>query len=1300
VGKKWAIGLIVLLVLIGALNLSLSLGLLSEPLKRATRAALARHFPQPVEVGLVRLSLIPARLILTDVKLPRPQKEEEPWAEVKEIHLSFSPWSLMTEVTVIKKIRLQEPRITLIQDVKSPDGSRWLPSFLGARPEATDAPRKAPGFVIRKIEIQKGSLTVRQDPQNLQVRLDELTGEILPDLRMENFQVDLSGANTTVQLHGKEKRFDHAQAKFSVHPDRLEIRSVELSKSDVRLTLNGSLENLNHPRYALALNAAFPLSELRDFLPLEWRLAGMTQLHAEVTGPSETVTISGDASINDLGLNDVPIGRIKTAFEYKNRHLQLTNLSSSALEGRAQGQAALDLSAPPMAYQLSLTFEQLSAGKLFALLGQKDIFTEQTLSGQIELAGQGFDRAKLSGKGTARLASPPDSSSSDAAPSDWKRWTGHWREVTADFEMDQGTLHLKETVIRTAESNAAIRGTIGPENELDLNFRLTSRKVEEFTPFMKMGFLHGALDLNGTVRGSLNDPDVKAAGSMRQAALRGRSFETITGRLSFRYPRLSFSSAHFKEKQALYALDGVVSFDPSLPHRPFFDLKAKITDGLPREVVAIFYRELPITSTVSGDLKAKGHPKKFEVIAGLTVGPGRLYGQEVDRGRLDLVVTHEKVAFNNVEAHYHDSVVTGEGWIQYNGHFMMAVSSTQTHLQDISWGNQYLRDLSAMLSGKLSGEGLLKNPTFKAQVQLHDITYRAHVLGAGTLDGNITDKVLSYEASLDNDIAAKGSLTLAEPFPFRMDLTLNHFEAKPFLTLLGSQYLENAAAVLSGTLASTGSLSRLQEVALQARLHQLSLDLGGYTLSNEEDIQVELQNQVVKIHSLRLKGEGTGLAINGSLELFKSYGLFINGEADLDLLRALSPEITYGRGKAYLALQVHDQWESPSIRGGMVVQDGTVKSETLKQAISIKSLGLSFNERQILLESFEGEVGGGKLLASGKWDVEGFAIGRFGLNLDLTGIRIATVTGLSGSMDASLFYYGNGGSKSLKGEVNIRRASYERRLDWQTWVVEFVKRDKTAREPIPVIGDTTLNIQVTGKENIRINNNLAKLPLELDLLIKGTLNHPVILGRIEARGGVISFRRNDFKILSGTVDFIDPDRTRPVLDVKATTRVRTTQNTYQINLSLIGPIDQFELSLSSDPPLKDETEILALLTFGKTPEEIAEASREIGASEAINVATGEIQETVEERVEAITGIDRIQIDPYYSSTKSAGTPRVTVSKRLWEDRFYVTYATTMDPSGEEIIQMEYVISNNISLVGGRDELGRVGGDLKFRFEFR
>jgi hypothetical protein len=37
---------------------------------------------------------------------------------------------------------------------------------------------------------------------------------------------------------------------------------------------------------------------------------------------------------------------------------------------------------------------------------------------------------------------------------------------------------------------------------------------------------------------------------------------------------------------------------------------------------------------------------------------------------------------------------------------------------------------------------------------------------------------------------------------------------------------------------------------------------------------------------------------------------------------------------------------------------------------------------------------------------------------------------------------------------------------------------------------------------------------------------------------------------------------------------------------------------------------------------------------------------------------------------------------------------------EQIIKLEYFLSRRISLVGLRDERGIVGGDVRFRFEFK
>jgi autotransporter translocation and assembly factor TamB len=61
---------------------------------------------------------------------------------------------------------------------------------------------------------------------------------------------------------------------------------------------------------------------------------------------------------------------------------------------------------------------------------------------------------------------------------------------------------------------------------------------------------------------------------------------------------------------------------------------------------------------------------------------------------------------------------------------------------------------------------------------------------------------------------------------------------------------------------------------------------------------------------------------------------------------------------------------------------------------------------------------------------------------------------------------------------------------------------------------------------------------------------------------------------------------------------------------------------------------------------------------------------------------------------------VTVSKRLIGDKLFVTYSNPIGSTEEQIIKLEYLLERNVSLIGVRDEKGSLGGDIKFRFEFK
>jgi autotransporter translocation and assembly factor TamB len=55
---------------------------------------------------------------------------------------------------------------------------------------------------------------------------------------------------------------------------------------------------------------------------------------------------------------------------------------------------------------------------------------------------------------------------------------------------------------------------------------------------------------------------------------------------------------------------------------------------------------------------------------------------------------------------------------------------------------------------------------------------------------------------------------------------------------------------------------------------------------------------------------------------------------------------------------------------------------------------------------------------------------------------------------------------------------------------------------------------------------------------------------------------------------------------------------------------------------------------------------------------------------------------------------------LLGDKVFFTYTSSVGSAQDQIVKVEYFLSKKISLVGLRDERGILGGDIRFRFEFK
>jgi translocation and assembly module TamB len=284
----------------------------------------------------------------------------------------------------------------------------------------------------------------------------------------------------------------------------------------------------------------------------------------------------------------------------------------------------------------------------------------------------------------------------------------------------------------------------------------------------------------------------------------------------------------------------------------------------------------------------------------------------------------------------------------------------------------------------------------------------------------------------------------------------------------------------------------------------------------------------------------------------------------------------------------------------------------------------------------------------------------------------------------------------LHGEIQVRRAHYSERIDVQSLAVKGLTRE-VARAELTKIEQTMLNVKISAP-HVVINNNLARATARVDLLMRGTIADPVPIVKVETLDGIVYFRSNEFKLVRATLDFATTDRIDPYFDIAAETKIAN----YDVRLSLSGRTDRFNLLLASSPPLSEQ-DIFSLLTVGRIGDRPGSAGAATGAEQAATVGslfTEKIEAEVEDRLKTVVGFDRIDITPYVSKTRGTITPRLSVTKKLLGDRLYVTYSTTVETGEIQVWKLEYALNKNLSLIGSRDETGGMGGDVKFRFEFR
>jgi translocation and assembly module TamB len=596
----------------------------------------------------------------------------------------------------------------------------------------------------------------------------------------------------------------------------------------------------------------------------------------------------------------------------------------------------------------------------------------------------------------------------------------------------------------------------------------------------------------------------------------------------------------------------------------------------------------------------------------------------------------------------------------------------------------------------LAGTGTFDRPSISMQGEFFSNASRGQSIGKGTFTGALQGRKLDVSLSLlDNRAQLKAVYELRHPFPWSVSFDMASARGDFLLTSFFSDAPDDLIVNLKGHMEASGS--KTMPIQGSLNLEKALVYAYGIGLSNASPIRALLKDQRLSFEPIVFRGENAELSITGGLHIEKNYDLHIQGKTALGPLKMMIRELDAVRGDANLTAAITGSWNSPRINGDLTISSAMFGFDSLPYRFTDVSGYVVFDEDKILIKQINGKFAGGDVAASGNVRLNQLAWDRFYFESTLKGSSFSLPQRLTAQIDGSLIYQGSRNKQNISGDIAIKRANYSQRIDLVSLIMKSRAREVPHKE-LSAFDQAHLNVKVTG-QNITLQNNLAYALLTMDGYIRGTVAKPVLFGKVETTQGDVYFQNNEFRIQKATIDFADPMRNRPYISILATSRV----STYLVRLMLDGYPDQFAMSLASDPPL-NESDIINLLALGRTGSQTSQqrkdSSGSIGLGGATSFLADSLQETIQERIKTVTGIDRVVIEPAVSRASGMVTPRVSAQKRMLNDKILVTYSAAAGSGEEQIWKVEYLLGKSTSLVGQRDEKGGVGGDIKFRFEFR
>ncbi len=1104
------------------------------------------------------------------------------------------------------------------------------------------------------------------------------------------------------------------------------------------------------------IKASYLKDDISLFLPdyNDFSLEGEIAFNGNVKGQPESFQIEGKAFSSEIIFENIPFLETDCSFLLRQNELIIESLETHELESSLSANGKIDWSEGVPFYQFSLQTENLS---LQHSLFKQLTFLEGssgTIDSHLQIESQKQDSSIVNIEGPFSVKSIEIEDLSLLNPLQGN--------ITSTLDFSDKILSVQQCELESGQNQGTIKGEIN-FNEL-VQFRMDfGFQIPELTELANSMGLEiqpaGKANIEGTFYGNSKKPEIKAGFNLRELSIQDNLLGELTGELIVQQNIISLETVELINQDTKLTGNGKIILQETSSPEIDFSYQLHTIDVHP--FIQTITDDIQLSGLTNGSGQIKGIWPRLAIEGNFQLeqitfedyllGQGQFgfhlqpeqellpENEESNSTELFSWLGHSySFELDNFNLENENMKINAEGQSKIGEDYPFSLEIEFVHkalskMIDYFYpGDEYFKIfLPSEITGKVDLQGDISEQNIILSAML--TSQQQENNPPSQLKSMITindDRWLLSDFSLiqtEGQFNAKGTLSATQALDIEFQADRLDMNALMNLAQIDEeiQGIMDIEGFFSGTIEQPqvsmtaqikkGYFREFQFEELLGNFHWNSqkneIEIRELDIALEDDNHIQAKgNLPLDVFMLREEREiESGVSDIVYQEIPLDFQINMK-KADLNLLRLFWKEaFSEIMGNIDLELYLTGTTENPLMNGTIDINQGKIAMNNLPLQMEEVNSRIEISNNQVNIPNIPFMAYENSFNLSGQFEMVHLVPENIFLTIQNNEEKIIYQNILETKADfwaeikgSLLEPYIDGKLVLSEGSLNLQNLLqlYEESNVSSSYNTTTYDRSKSTLD---------FNIEIADPFTLRLPD--AEINITGNINLSGSFAEPAVNGNLNLKKGYLIYFEKRFVISEGRVNI----NGLTINDIDINAKANTTVQDVQIEINVSGNLANPQISLSSQPTLR-ETEIISLLTFNRNIQGLSEGEiNQILSQEMVDIVFQSLQINLFRRMERELaeglGFEFINLSYDISESSSSnlffledinlGDLTLEVGKSISDDVF-VTYSTPLDFQGETSLGIDYEISSNFTFSTQFDTYSLKEEDYRFKFglEFR